>query len=723
MGDGSADQRGQRPELPSGLIAAACSRFETAWRTGQQPRIEDFLPAESPGKNEATQRSLLVNLVGIDLDWRWKTAAIPSPPAPLPEGEGGQSDSPLPRAGEGPEVISSTRPGHHVLMVAGEGQGVRAIPLRPRLADYVTRYSLLGRVEQLPVDLIVNEYYARRRYGDRPTHAEYLDAFGSRHPDLAKQLQAIDDGMDLGTTAGWSAAEPATTLKEGSLLGHYRIVHSLGGGGMGWVYLAHDEELDKPFAVKVPHRRLFRSDEEVQRFLGEARTAARLKHASIVPIHYFGRESDGTCYIVMEHIDGPSLAERLRSGPLPPEQAAAILATVAEAVAHIHKKGFVHRDLKPRNILLDAEGRPHVADFGLALHESAQRHLVGDSSGTLAYMSPEQVEGKAQWLDGRADLWALGVILYEMLTGRRPFQGETRGEVAQEILHREPKPPRAINDQVPAELERICLKCLAKPISDRYRTADDLIADLRRWQRPRRHRAVLAAAIGAAVILLGVASWKLLPSPEYGRGAGGEGILPPLSASLDLLVWNKVDPARRGVSLRAPHIMPLRPEDWIRVKAELSRPAYVYLIWIDSQGRASPVYPWKPGAWTGLPAKQSPTERLSLPEAADEGWPIEGPGGMETLLLLAREEPLPSAMDVAGLLAGLPRQPMFDENLLAWFDNGSLVTRDMDHLRGLGFQQQGRIDDAVLKTQRLIQERLAPYFPLIRTVTVASKGA
>ena len=118
--------------------------------------------------------------------------------------------------------------------------------------------------------------------------------------------------------------------------------------------------------------------------------------------------------------------------------------------------------------------------------------------------------------------------------------------------------------------------------------------------------------------------------------------------------------------------MPLRPQDWIRVKAELNRPAYIYLIWIDSQGRASPVYPWKPGDWAGLPAKQSPTARLSLPEAADEGWPIQGPGGMETLLLLAREEPLPQDVDLAGLLAGLPRQPMLDENLLAWFDNGSL---------------------------------------------------
>ena len=453
MSDESADQGGQRPEPPSGWIDEACSRFETAWQTGQQPRIEEFLRAESPGKNRATLLNLLVQLVGIDLEWRWKTAPMPAETQSFAGLEGF------------PDVSESSL----------------LLPRRPRLADYVARYSLLGPVQQLPKDLIVNEYYARRRYGDRPTHTEYLDVFGSRHPDLAKQLQAIDGRMVSAATSERPSGDgkPAAPRKEGSLLGHYRILRTLGGGGMGCVYLAHDEELDKEVAVKVPHRHLFRTEEELQRFLAEARTAAKLKHANIVPIHYFGRESGGTCYIVMDYIDGPSLAERLRSGPLPPEQAAAILATVADAVGLIHKKGFVHRDLKPANILLDAEGRPQVADFGLALHESAQRRLAGDNSGTLAYMPPEQVEGKAQWLDGRADIWALGVIFYEMLTGRKPFQGETFKELKQEILHRDPKPPRQINITIPVPLESVCLKCLSKNTAHRFATAGDLANKLR----------------------------------------------------------------------------------------------------------------------------------------------------------------------------------------------------------------------------------------------------
>ncbi len=206
----SAGQGAERSESYWALIDEACSRFETAWQTGQQPRIEDFLPAEAADKSSGALLNLLVQLVGIDLEWRWKTAdraarqqtvAKPSPPAPLPEGEGSKSSPPASHLeGEGSESDSprpsgagsqsdSPRP------YPGEGQGVRALAMRPRLADYVARYCLLGPVGQLPNDLIADEYYARRRYGDRPTHAEYLDVFGVRHPELAKQLQAMDEGM------------------------------------------------------------------------------------------------------------------------------------------------------------------------------------------------------------------------------------------------------------------------------------------------------------------------------------------------------------------------------------------------------------------------------------------------------------------------------------------------------------------------------------------------
>ena len=302
----------------------------------------------------------------------------------------------------------------------------------------------------------------------------------------------------------------APPLPAGHRLGHYRILRLLGSGGMGNVYLAEDEELQRQVAVKVPCRNVFASEEDLTSMRSEARTVARLKHPAIVPVYDLGREPDGTCYIVMEYIDGQSLAERLKSGPLEPRQAAEWMAQIADAIGDVHRRGFVHRDLKPQNILLDKDGRPHVADFGLALHASGQQRMAGDRSGTLRYMAPEQVRGEAQWLDGRADVWALGAIFYEMLTGEPPFVGEDPQELAREIQGRPPRPPRQFAPSLPAELERICLKCLAKEVGRRYATATDIVADLRRWLHPRTgRRTIIASVLAVAVLILAVVGWWL----------------------------------------------------------------------------------------------------------------------------------------------------------------------------------------------------------------------
>lgn len=175
----------------------------------------------------------------------------------------------------------------------------------------------------------------------------------------------------------------------------------------------------------------------------------------------------------MQYVEGCSLAERIKTDRPSPTRTAQLLAQVADAAHHAHRQGFVHRDLKPSNILLDKDGNPYVSDFGLALHERAQSQHCGDASGTALYRSPEQVRGEADWMDGRCDIWALGVITYEMLTGRRPFRN------SEEILLRSPKPPRQVDDRIPEQLERICLKCLSKAVDDRYATADALARDLR----------------------------------------------------------------------------------------------------------------------------------------------------------------------------------------------------------------------------------------------------
>ncbi|MCY2995040.1 MAG: protein kinase [Planctomycetota bacterium] len=564
------------------------------------------------------------------------------------------------------------------------------------------------------LDQLAEEFTERLRRGERPSIAEYVQA----HADLAEQIrelfQTIASVEHLGTSA-----EPPLTARDGvapgTRLGHFRILRLIGEGGMGAVYLAEDEELQKQVAIKIPFRRRFRSDLELAAILDEARTVARLEHTAIVPVHYFGREPDGTCYLVMKYMDGPSLAERLRGGPFEPRQAAELMATIAEAVGYIHGEGFVHRDLKPQNILFDAARRPYVADFGLALHESVQRRLAGDRSGTLRYMAPEQIRGEAQWLDGRADVWALGAIFYELLTGQHAFASEGAQELAEEIQRREPRPPRQHRDSLPAELERICLKCLAKDATRRYATAGDLAADLRRWLRPRSRRTSLLTVAGAILVLSATVAWFFGTRP-------GPSALPALTGTADILVWNPAVVVRRGLRLQERQALPLRFGDQIRVEARLNRPAYVYLVWIDSQGVAWPVYPWTPGDWTSRPARETPLERLALPAAVDEGWPLHGPRGMETLLLLARDQPLPAAVQLDVLFANLPRQSCQDPQALVWFENGRPVAAAEDGLRGPQFSNPLRIDDPVLQTQELLCRRLEPYFSVLRAVSAASQG-
>jgi anti-anti-sigma factor len=246
------------------------------------------------------------------------------------------------------------------------------------------------------------------------------------------------------------------------------------------VYLAQDESAGRQVAIKVPKGRPPGTAEGTEQFLSEARNVSRLRHEGIVALYDHGQEAEGSCYLVYEYVEGMTLAARLVEGPLPHEEAALIVARVAEALHHAHLCGLVHRDIKPSNILLDREGWPRVLDFGLAVPEEDLPQQRGLLAGTLAYMAPEQVRREGHFIDGRADIFSLGIVLYELLCGRRPFQGGTAEEVVEQILHREPKPPRQIRDSVPLTLERICLMALRKQIGERFTTAKDMAEELRR---------------------------------------------------------------------------------------------------------------------------------------------------------------------------------------------------------------------------------------------------
>jgi serine/threonine-protein kinase len=325
----------------------------------------------------------------------------------------------------------------------------------PRIEDYLSEVAEWER-SQLLRELLLIDLERRCECGDRPLSDEYEGRFP--HEAAIVRAAFLDAGL--------------FPLER---IGPYKVCRRLGRGGFGQVFLCYEEVAQRYVAIKLPRSDKLASSDARQLFLRELLNDTRLKHEGIVPLHDIV-EADGLFYLVYGYIDGLNLAERLRKGPLPAAQAVQIVARVADALHYAHGEKVYHRDIKPANILLDREEKPYLTDFGLAVREEGLPRERGRLLGTVAYMAPEIVSGKGDWIDGRTDVYSLGVVLYELLCRQVPFRGP---DALNQILDRDPVPPRQVNTEVPSELERICLKAMAKRIDARYRTAGDMAKELR----------------------------------------------------------------------------------------------------------------------------------------------------------------------------------------------------------------------------------------------------
>jgi tRNA A-37 threonylcarbamoyl transferase component Bud32 len=420
---------------------------------------------------------------------------------------------------------------------------------RVRLETLLAARSGLSDNTEAILDLLYAEVLLREEHGDIPGLEEYLRRF----PHLAEPLRRlfhvhealaslataipVHAGNDSTTQDARGSADRPAAAANGirEQTGSYEILEEIGRGGMGVVYKATHVLTGRRVALKVM-RAGDATEQERARFLSEAKMVAALGHPNIVQIYevFAPAAGEGTPFVALEYVGGGNLATHINGTPLSPREAAGLLQPLAEAMTHAHQCGIVHRDLKPSNVLLSAPrggqgaASPKVTDFGLAKHldTGAGPTRTGDVLGTPSYMAPEQARGQSSNIGPAVDVYALGAILYEMLTGRPPFKGATILDTLAQVEHQEPVAPRQLNPTVPRDLETICLKCLHKEPAKRYVSSRDLADDVARyrnsepirarpvgrgerllkWMKRRPAAAALLGVIGLAVAVL-VAVW------------------------------------------------------------------------------------------------------------------------------------------------------------------------------------------------------------------------
>jgi serine/threonine protein kinase len=593
--------------------------------------------------------------------------------------------------------------------------------------------------------VLLNEYWEALRRGETTQLGDWATTDPEDRDKLARlrlvsrlhdALQMLREDSDILPAPVCTSPEGGAArqfLEPGMVIEQCRIERLLGYGGMGEVYLAEHTVLGKKVAIKLLPAHRVGDAPAVRRFKKEVRILAFMSPHPNVAAALHASEYQGRLYLVMEYVPGIDLQEHVRRhGPLPWEQACALVRQIAVGLEYVHKHKIVHRDLKPSNLLLTPDGTVKILDLGLARHRPSGLAVGsletpdGAVLGSLDYLAPEQAQSAAK-ADARSDLYSLGCTFYYLLVGKPPFADRVGLEKISAHARDAPPSLRHQRPDVPEAVAAVVDKLLAKKPEDRYASARELLealdtalkapeagADTQELpSKPKRSRRGLIFA-GLGLGALALASVLVV---AFGPWAAN---VRHLSGDLVLRVWTD-DGSKRGSKVgEDPAALPVRNGELVHLEARLNQPAYAYLIWVDTQGSAASLYPWEERNFEKLPAAQASVQELHSPPKLAMGWPVVGPSGLETAMLLVRRTPLPVHVNLVEAIGKLKRSPLRDPREVAvrGFDQDQPTgLLDIGQNRGLG-TVAAEVDEPLMQ----LMERLRPHFEMIRAVRFAHQG-